>query len=132
MTSIYALNYIVFGLFSNIQLASSNGSVGQHNGVSGCCRSSTPSSCPRWLAIAGPTSCIAAPYVSRVFVAGLFPIYCYFLGLLWGFEGMNRGSFRLGLALKTPLGRNNVIRLGLFWVVLRFKVVESCSSINQA
>jgi len=45
---------------------------------------------------------------------------------------MIRGSFRLGLALKTPLGRNRVVRLGLFWVVFRFKLVESCSLINQA
>jgi len=31
--------------------------------------------------------------------------------------GTNRGSFSLGLALKTPLGRNKVVRLGLFCIV---------------
>jgi len=43
---------------------------------------------------------------------------------------MNRGSFRLGLALKTPIGRNKVVRLGLFWIVfwiqaLGFHILQS-------
>jgi len=57
----------------------------------------------------------------------LSPIYCSFLGVLWGglLKG-NRGSFRLGLALKTPLGRNKVIKLGLFWIVFW---IEACGII---
>jgi len=47
-----------------------------------------------------------------------FSYLLLFLGSsLGGFEGTNRGSFRLGLALKTPIGRNKVVRLGFFWVV---------------
>jgi len=36
---------------------------------------------------------------------------------LGGLLEKNKGSFRLGLAVKTQLGRNKVVRLGLFWVV---------------
>ena len=35
----------------------------------------------------------------------------------YGELGTNRGRFSLSLALKTPLERNNVDRLGLFWIV---------------
>ena len=70
----------------------------------------------------------AAPYFT--YFRGLVPIsiYCLLLGLLWGKEG----RIEVGLALKTPLGRNKVVRLGLFWVVFGFTLVESCLSINQA
>ena len=55
----------------------------------------------------------------RVFAAASFS---YLMFLLWtslgGFLESIRGSFRLGLALKTPLGKNKkVVKLGLFWVV---------------
>ena len=51
------------------------------------------------------------------FAAGFF----LFIVVSWDFMGdelgMNRSSFSLGLALKTPLGRNMVVRLELFWIV---------------
>ena len=45
---------------------------------------------------------------SHVFAADLFPYLLLFLGTSYGgFLEMNRGSFRLGLTLKTPLERNS-------------------------
>ena len=64
------------------------------------------------------------------------PTFFLFIALSWeffgGFGGTNRSSFSLGLALKAPFERNKVVRLGLFWVVFGFKLMESCSSINLA
>jgi len=49
-----------------------------------------------------------------------------FFGGFGGEGGTNRESFRLGLALKTPLGRNKVVRLGLFWIqALGFHLLQS-------
>ena len=59
---------------------------------------------------------IARPPVSGVLTA----IFFLLIALSWNFcgcflGGTNRGSFSLGLALKTPLERNKVVRLCLFW-----------------
>ena len=49
-----------------------------------------------------------------------WPVVSVFIALSWdffgGFLGTNRGSFSLGLALKTPLGRKKVVRLELFLI----------------
>jgi len=61
----------------------------------------------------------------RVF---LWLVVSLFIALAWDFFGnclgMNRGSFSLGLALKTPLGRNKVVRLGLFWILFWIQELE--------
>jgi len=49
----------------------------------------------------------------------------FLLGVLGGFLGGFLWILYLGLSLKkTPLGRNKVVILELFWVVFRFKLVE--------
>jgi len=58
---------------------------------------------------------VAPLLLLRVFAAGLLFLFNV---LSWDFFGgfleSIRGSFRSGLALKTPLGRNKVVRLGLY------------------
>ena len=54
----------------------------------------------------------------------LITIICLLLGLLGGQGGTNRGRFSLDLSLKTPLGRNKVVRLGLFWIVFRIQALR--------
>ena len=77
-------------------------------------------------------SCRAAPCFA-CFRDWFFSYLLLFLGTsLEGWEGTNRDRICLGLSLKTPPGRNKVVTLGLFWIVFGFKLVESCSSINQA
>jgi len=50
----------------------------------------------------------------RVFGTSLFFYLLLFIRTsLGGFEETNRGRFSLDLALKAPLGRNKVVRLGL-------------------
>jgi len=61
---------------------------------------------------------VAPLLLFRVFTTASF---YYLMFLLWtslgGFLESFGVRFRLGLALKTPLGINKVVRLGLFWVV---------------
>jgi len=55
------------------------------------------------------------PFSSVFSWSACFSYLMFLLGAsLRGFLEKNRGSFRLGLALITPLGRNKVVRLGLF------------------
>ena len=70
------------------------------------------------------------------------PLLCVFCGPILvalktsfreilGYLRLSLGRFSLGLALKKLLGRNKVVRLGLFWVVFRFKHVNF-KFINQS
>jgi len=59
-----------------------------------------------------------APYSNVFRSRPLFFYLLLFLGtFLGGFLETNRVSLSLGLALKTPLGRNKVVRLALFWII---------------
>jgi len=54
------------------------------------------------------------------------PIFFYLLLFLGTSLGTNRGSVGVILALKTPLGRNKAVRLGLFWIqALRLHLFQS-------
>ena len=80
-----------------------------------------------------PQRAIAWLLISRVLAIGSFSYLLLFLRTSQGCLRTNRSSFSLALTLKTLLGRNKVVRLGLFWIVfwiqaLGFHLLQSIYS----
>jgi len=118
MTSFYALIYLVFGSFNNIIFG---GEEPLRDGPSQTARRGARMLQEQHKAVA-PELAMASRRLAdggcavallRVFAAGfLFLFNVFSWDFFGGFLESIRDSFRLGLALRTPLGRNKVVRLG--------------------